>query len=471
MRYLAALLSIFMHILIVIFMFNFVELTHDQGSDGFGIELVSLAEKKAVAVHEPAQKVEPVLKEKVKTKPKQFKESIRPDRLQRRASERIVERAERKTVPTSSKSTPKPAPKSVPEPAPSTHKSYPHIETGTSDNPNAVILRQGKGIAVGNSTMVLKRGSEARSLSALAAYSFDEDDFRGHYETSTGRQVVIIDARTEHGRLILHDRKSGLIRKLKKYEHGNFIYTYGPSFDEDEPVQGSVVFLPGDEHWIHRFMWLPEGEAAEYPVKGRVDALTAGKENNRHDLFVPAAKGVFPAVVLGSFGMDIPSEQFTEVARHLCGRDVVVLRVDSLDGVSLDKAFNELRSHSKVDPDRIGVWFRGYGVKKMPRMDLPAGLFKFVILTIDHPDECLFPERLASVFADGLPTFIGFRGVNDDWKSVLPVMLTGFQSAPHQIVMIDDTHSGVEGMGTDQDWIDCLSGDFVNSISAWLDSN
>jgi hypothetical protein len=460
-----------MHILIVIFVFNFVDLTHDQVSDGFGIELVSLAGKKAVTVHEPAQKVKPVLKKKVKAKPKQFNENIRIDRLQGHVSERKVERVERRTVPPSGKPVPKPTPKSVPEPAPSTHKSYPHIETGTSDNPNAVILRQGKGITVGNSTMVLKRGSEARSLSALAAYSFNEDDFRGHYETSTGRQIVVIDARAEHGRLILHDRKSGLIRKLKKYERGDFIYTYGPSFDEDEPVQGSVVFLPGDEHWIHRFMWLPEGEAAEYPVKGRVDAVSSGAEAGRQSIFVPAAKGKFPAVVLGSFGIDIPSEQFNEVARHLCGRDVVVMRIDSLDDVSLKKACAELRSHPKVDPGRIGVWFRGYGAKKMPRMNLPAGLFKFVILTIDHPDECLFPERLASVFADGLPTFFGFRGVSGDWKKVVPVMLTGFQSAPHQIIMIDDTPSSVEGMGTDQDWIDCLSGDFVNSISAWLDSN
>ncbi|ACS80161.1 cell envelope integrity protein TolA [Maridesulfovibrio salexigens] len=471
MRYLAALLSILMHILIVIFVFDFVELTHDQESNGFGIELVSLVEKKAVAVHEPKQRVKPLRRERVKIKPEQFNESIRTDRPQRRASEIKVERAERKTVRTDHKSAPKPASKPAAESVPSTHKSYPHIETGTSDNPDAVILRQGKGITVGNSTMVLKRGSEARSLSAIAAYSFNEDDFRGHYETSTGRQVVIIDARAEYGRLILHDRKSGLIRKLKKYERGDFIYTYGPSFEDDEPVQGSVVFLPGDEHWIHRFMWMPEGEPAEYPVKGRVDAVSSGTDAGRRSLFVPAAKGRFPAVVLGSFGIDIPSEQFNEVARHLSGRDVVVMRLDSLDGLSLKKACAELRSNPKVDPGRIGVWFRGYGAKKMPRMNLPAGLFKFVILTIDHPDECLFPERLASVFADGLPTYFGFRGVSGDWKKVVPVMLTGFQSAPHQIIMIDDTPSSVEGMGTDQDWVDCLSGDFVNSISAWLDSN
>ncbi|WP_239061110.1 S9 family peptidase [Desulfovibrio sp. JC022] len=342
---------------------------------------------------------------------------------------------------------------------------------GNSVSPDAVILRQGKGITVGNSTMVLKRGSEARSLSSLAAYEFGEDDFRGHYETSTGRQVVILDARAEYGRLILHDRKSGLLRKLKKSEYGDFIYTYGPSFDEDEPVQGSVVFLPGDEHWIHRFMWLPDGEPAEYPVKGRVDAYEVEDDAEHCELFVPAAKGKFPAVVLVRYGLDIPYGQFAEVARHLCGRNVVVLCAENLSSDELRKAYDALQGHSKVKPERIGVWARGYGAKKMPRMDLPAGLFKFVILTIDHPDGRLFPERLASVLADGLPTFIGFRGVSVDWKRVVPVMLTGFQSAPHQIVMIDEDCPATGREGTDQKWIDCLSGDFVNSISAWLDSN
>lgn len=173
---------------------------------------------------------------------------------------------------------------------------------------------------MGNTTHVLKRGSESRSMDSLAAYGFDEDDFRGHYETSTGRQIVIIDAREEYGRLILHDRKTGLIRKLKKAGYGDFIYTYGPSFNEDEPVAGSVVFLPGDEDWIHRFMWLPADECAEYPVKGRVDALKSNSGEARERLFVPAAEGRYPAVMLFRFGSAIAEDQFTEVARHLSGR-------------------------------------------------------------------------------------------------------------------------------------------------------
>ena len=471
MRYLAALFSILLHILSVFILADFVLPDHEQ-VETFDIELVSLAEKNSKENARPSVlKQMPIKKDprpQIKKVPK-IKQRKPQVRAEKREQPKFSTQIHKKTDQT-------PKSQAAPERTSAVQsvrplKSYPHIETGSSKSPHAVVLRQGKGVTVGNSTMVLKRGSEARSLSALAAYEFDENDFRGHYETSTGRQVVIIDGRAEHGRLILHDRKSGLIRKLKKTDYGDFIYTYGPSFSEDEPVKGSVVFLPGDEHWIHRFMWMPDGGAAEYPVKGRVESFAEGKDLADSDLFVPAAKGRFPAVILVRCGLDIPRAEFSEVARHLCGKDVVVLCADNLSPAELRKAHERLRSHGKVDPERIGVWCRGYGVKKIPRMDFPAGLFQFFILTIDHPDGGLYPERVASALADGLPTFIGFRGVSGDWKRVVPIMLTGFQSAPHQIVMIDDTPSAVEGMGTDQDWIDCLSGDFVSSISAWLDSN
>ncbi|WP_321403627.1 hypothetical protein [Maridesulfovibrio sp.] len=471
MRYLAALLSILLHISAMFILADFVVPVHDQ-VDPFEIQLIDLPKDlqpfkkdfssfdsvKKKNTHRPEGKkdlsrteLKPKLRaDKIKRLKPHKPASHKPDQSSKVQAESEHLQDERITRPA---------------------KNYPHIEIGSSKSPDAVVLRQGKGITVGNSTMVLKRGSEARSLSALAAYEFDENDFRGHYETFTGRQVVIIDGRAEHGRLILYDRQSGLIRKLKKTEYGDFIYTYGPSFDEDEPVKGSVVFLPGDEHWIHRFMWMPDGAPAEYPVKGRVDAVAGGKEQERCDLFVPALEGRYPAVILVPYGIDIPSEEFAEVARHLCGKGIVVFCPDNFSPAELRRGYDKLRQNPKVDPARIGVWARGYGAKKMPRMDLPAGLFKFVILTIDHPDEGLFPERLASVLADTLPTFIGFRGVGSDWKRVVPVMLTGFQSAPHQIVMIDATPSVGEGVGTDQEWIDCLSGDFVSSISAWLDSN
>ncbi|GKT28729.1 cell envelope integrity protein TolA, partial [Aduncisulcus paluster] len=128
-----------MHILIVIFVFDFVELTHDQDSNGFE--------------HEPVQRAKPVLKERVKAKPEQITESIRIDQPEMRVLERKVEQEERNTVSPDHKPAPKTASKPMPDSIPSSHKSYPHIEIGTSENPDAVVLRQGKGITVGNSTM------------------------------------------------------------------------------------------------------------------------------------------------------------------------------------------------------------------------------------------------------------------------------------------------------------------------------
>ncbi len=471
MRYLAVLMSIVLHVLSVFILADFV-LQNYEPEDTFDVELVTLSDTKickedaaSVTASTHSKKIlNPELSKKMKKS--RNKPAVRSSEIKQTGVHvDSAGRPEKVRVAQDQKVT-----ENVVKPA-TAHRNYPHIETGTSSDPDAIVLRQGKGVTVGNSTMVLKRGSEARSLSSLAAYSFAENDFRGHYETFTGRQIVIIDGRSEYGRLILHDRKTGLTRKLKKSEFGEFIYTYGPSFNEDEPVKGSVVFLPGDEHWIHRFMWMPEGAPAEYPIKGRVDAIPDSKENDDTDLFLPAAKGRYPAIVLAGYGVDISEGEFAEVARHLSGKGFVVLCIDSLSSGELNRAYEKLKEYPKVDLQRVGVWARCYGAKKMPRMDLPAGLFTFVILTIDHPEEGLFPERIASALADGVPTFIGFRGVSDDWKKALPVILTGFQSAPHQIVMIDDTSSNEEGLGTDQGWIDCISGDFVSSISAWLDSN
>ncbi|NDV27643.1 hypothetical protein [Desulfovibrio sp. JC010] len=269
MRYIAALLSILLHILSVFILVDFVVPEYEQ-QNSFGIELVTLPKEK------PDLKAVPIDKDSVRSNKEPRPEVVKPAKKLKPDLERKSVRIKQNKVRT--KVEKKPEQVRQVEPAETVQgkgqctrpvKNYPHIESGSSSNPDAVVLRQGKGITVGNSTMVLKRGSEARSLSGLAAYEFGEDDFRGHYETFAGRQVVIIDGRAEHGRLILHDHQSGLMRKLKKSEFGDFIYTYGPSFDEDEPIEGSVVFLPGDGHWIHRFMWMPEDGTAEYPVKDR----------------------------------------------------------------------------------------------------------------------------------------------------------------------------------------------------------
>ncbi|WP_027722903.1 hypothetical protein [Maridesulfovibrio zosterae] len=471
MKYLAAIISLVMHAVIVIIILNMPLSRLDSGGYCLDIDIIdeSILSKKKITPEKPALK--PFTPKK--HLPKKNSDDVQISKKISSKINPIKHAAESKNSISQSKknsaviSQIKPEKNHSIKARPSTAgRSLP---IGRSVSDKAIVLRQGKEVTIGNSTIALKRGSESRSMDSIAAYGFGEDDFRGHYETAKGRQVVIIDARQEHGRLILHDRKTGLIRKLKKAGYGDFIYTYGPSFNEDEPVAGSIVFLPGDEHWIHRFMWLPESECAEYPVKGRVDVAdkNAGSTDN---LFIPSKDGRYPAVIMAMVGARIPCDQFAEVARHLSGKGVVVLVVDSLTESAVKKAYKRLSGLAKVDSLHIGLWIRGYQQKRIPRIPKHAGSFGFVILTIDSPAGSLYPERVASVIPDKVPTFIGFRNINVDWKVMVPVMLTGFQSVPHQLKILDETSPASDETGTDLKWVDALSGDFVSSISAWLDS-
>lgn len=148
----------------------------------------------------------------------------------------------------------------------------------------------------------------------------------------------------------------------------------------------------------------------------------------------------------------------------------MVTIIDSLHERTVRKAVTHLRSLAKVDPERIGLWARGYRPQKIPRIHGYAGLLGFVILTIDCPGGSLYPERVASVVPDNVPAFLGFRNVSVDWKRMISVMFAGFQSAPHQLTILDESLPVKGKAGTDINWLDSLSGDFVSSISDWLDS-
>ncbi len=476
MRYLAALCSLILHVLFVLFFFSSAVSVPDESFSVLGLDLISVINDQGN--HLPASSsgsfpLNPDINRSPEKKQKSKAGHLPRQRVESKPDVKVDKSAVRAHVAEDERVdrfSPEVQRVQKPEPLKSESPIAQGMLERDSGNPDAVVLRQGKGVTIGNNTVVLKRGSESRSMDSIAGYGFDESDFRGHYETSTGRQVVVIDDRAEHGRLVLHDRKTGLIRRLKKAGYGDFIYTYGPSFDEDEPVEGSVVFLPGDEHWIHRFMWLPGEGAAEYPVKGRLDALndeSVGKENN---LFVPVRKGRYPAVILAACGEEIPAARFSEIARHLCGRGVVVEVVNNPDSANLKRAAERLMKISKVDEGRIGLWLRCYKVEKIPRIPRYAGRLGFVILTIDSPADGLYPESVASAVPDGLPAFLGFRNVGVDWKSVISVLQTGFQSPPHQLTVVEGSPKNLNGAGEEVNWVDSVSGDFVSSISAWLDS-
>lgn len=105
----------------------------------------------------------------------------------------------------------------------------------------------------------LKQGNEVRlSLRALRAVEFTRDDFLGSYKVQ-GEERMLEVRKLEDGRLLFIDHETNMRRLLRK--KGKFIYTYGPGYDVQEPVCGSLTFLPHERKALDlpsRLMWLPE---------------------------------------------------------------------------------------------------------------------------------------------------------------------------------------------------------------------
>lgn len=88
---------------------------------------------------------------------------------------------------------------------------------------------------------ILKQGNEIRlNLRAIGAMDFGKKDFYGTYKLSC--EDMIIEIKPWGDELILEIPKMRLRRPLKSV--GKFIWTYGPSFSESEPVEGSITFFP-----------------------------------------------------------------------------------------------------------------------------------------------------------------------------------------------------------------------------------
>lgn len=81
------------------------------------------------------------------------------------------------------------------------------------------------------------------TLRRMAGYDFTLDEFCGHYEVSgePGRFVDVTRHPGDPDALILRDSATGMVRVLRRFS--KFIFTYGPGFYADEPVEGSVTFL------------------------------------------------------------------------------------------------------------------------------------------------------------------------------------------------------------------------------------
>jgi len=161
--------------------------------------------------------------------------------------------------------------------------------------------KDGTSIHVGRGE--LKGGAElTMTLRALADYDFTLNEYCGYYKVDgeKDRFLNVVDGRKAYGRLILFD--SGTGRSWTLTQFSKYIFTHGPDFKSEEPVAGSIMFLPrkpfeGSEHVDSRsrLLWQPSEPPAVIAtmVAFREESLDirAGGESVPNFLVAPSGKG------------------------------------------------------------------------------------------------------------------------------------------------------------------------------------
>lgn len=224
---------------------------------------------------------------------------------------------------------------------------------------------------------VAHRGAEARFGRMMFAdyYSYSPDEFAGQFRVEGDRVVTIIDARsTKYGRFLIYDSKLGYLRRLKKFN--KYIYTIGPSLEEDKPVTGSVTFLAKDDR-IERFIYLPDGEKGLFPSKihFREEKKHFSVAGEQLDAIVtlPPAQGKYAGVVLVHGSDCIPPAMVQGAVRALgmhgtaiiafsprgCGSDTGGQATHLVQDAAA--ALASLRKHKEVNSRRVGVLGIGKG--------------------------------------------------------------------------------------------------------------
>lgn len=259
----------------------------------------------------------------------------------------------------------------------SEHKT---AEAPRNADPELEAFAQSGGYVEQEAPDYLKHGAESRFGHVLGYYTYTIEQYVGQYVYDDGQSsVTIIDARdTPYKSLLFYDSKSGIFRKLKQF--GRYIYSYGPSFDEDDPMVGTIIFLAnGDD--ISRVIWMHGGkQTAQFPNKiffnERAVTFSRGFTDFSGTLIVPPGEGPFPAVVWLAGSQCRPRKLSEGLARQMVAQNVAVLLFDPRGcGASEGKPGGEvdlaedtlaalafLRRQEKIDPKRVGVFGRDEGL-------------------------------------------------------------------------------------------------------------
>lgn len=161
------------------------------------------------------------------------------------------------------------------------------------------------------------------------------EDYIGIYTFDKGETAAIIDARERLGALLFYDFGSGLCRKLKPMS--KLISTYGPSFEELEPAEGSLTFMPKKEdleleetRLPGRVLWLPKKPPMRWGTRVRVLL----REVQGPETLQARMRLVFPrdaraqALVLRPVGKGEPFEDAFAHAEILCAFGMAALLVE-----------------------------------------------------------------------------------------------------------------------------------------------
>ena len=229
---------------------------------------------------------------------------------------------------------------------------------------------------------ILKQGNEVRlSLRSIDIFNYGETDYTGHYQVSGKGTFVSVMFSPDNGRLVFYDSESGLFRTLTKMS--KFIYTYGPSFAESEPVEGSITFMPHRD-WEDRditglpsrLMWIKDNSPMRVASKIRFQEVGAAFKSDGVSLagrlLVREEMEDMPAVVWVPGPECGPDEMSLRFARVLALHGIVVLMYDPRGcgasggepgGASPQQLARDLLAGAAllktvpgVDPDRIGLW-------------------------------------------------------------------------------------------------------------------
>jgi hypothetical protein len=261
--------------------------------------------------------------------------------------------------------------------------------TGLREEDPTRALAQASAVQSGDTTHVaglhgFAAFADTFALDACGADTYVPEDYFGHYAVGRDRVVSVIDGREAYDAFLFYDARTGLHRKLTR--RGEMIFTYGPAFDQAEPVVGSVTILPKKDRYEDKrillpaqLVWLPDVPPMQYGTRveftrAGVAVEAPGGELAGTLVLVPEREPV-PGVVLLHCADCAGPERMLGFAQALALHGLAVLVYEgrgcgpgqggavspgerAADALA---ALRTLRAQPGVDGARVGLWGQGAG--------------------------------------------------------------------------------------------------------------